>query len=400
MFAAVSARANSTSLKHGPHEMSEMIFTNAKVVGPDAIFGGTVVTRHGLVADISAGASSIAAAVDLDGDYLVPGLVEVHTDNLEHNVMPRPAVMWPVAEAIIAHDAQMALSGVTTVFDALTVGGMHRNAFRAQLLPNAVAFIAEAIAQHRLRAAHYLHLRCEVSAADMIERLEPVAQHGLVQLVSIMDHTPGQRQWIDVEKYRYRNKTRLGLSEAEADLLIRRKFEEQALYAESNRAAVLNLLKQRPLPLATHDDTSAADIDDAVLMGATISEFPTTEVAAAAASAKALSIVMGAPNIVLGGSHSGNVSASDLAARGHLDILSSDYVPASLVQACWMLHRNLSIPLHITIGMVTHKPARSVGFTDRGSIAVGQRADLVRIAVMSGGLPIVRAVWRVGQRIA
>jgi alpha-D-ribose 1-methylphosphonate 5-triphosphate diphosphatase len=380
--------------------MSETVFTNAKVVGPDEIFGGTVVTRNGLVADVSAGMSSIAAAVDLEGDYLVPGLVEIHTDNLEHNVMPRPAVMWPVAEAIIAHDAQMALSGVTTVFDALTVGGTQRNAFRAQLLPKTVVFLEEAIAQQRLRAEHFLHLRCEISAADMIERLEPVSEHALVELVSIMDHTPGQRQWIDVEKYRYRNKTRLGLSEAEADSLVRRKFEEQALYAGGNRAAVLNLLKQRPLPLASHDDTTAADIDDAVSMGATISEFPTTEVAAATARAKALSIVMGAPNIVLGGSHSGNVSASDLAARGHLDILSSDYVPASLVQACWMLHRTLSIPLHITIGMVTHKPARCVGFSDRGSIAVGQRADLVHIGVMSDRLPVVRAVWRAGQRIA
>jgi alpha-D-ribose 1-methylphosphonate 5-triphosphate diphosphatase len=380
--------------------MSETVFTNAKVVGPDEIFGGTVVTRNGLVADVSAGMSSIAAAVDLEGDYLVPGLVEIHTDNLEHNVMPRPAVMWPVAEAIIAHDAQMALSGVTTVFDALTVGGTQRNAFRAQLLPKTVVFLEEAIAQQRLRAEHFLHLRCEISAADMIERLEPVSEHALVELVSIMDHTPGQRQWIDVEKYRYRNKTRLGLSEAEADSLVRRKFEEQALYAGGNRAAVLNLLKQRPLPLASHDDTTAADIDDAVSMGATISEFPTTEVAAATARAKALSIVMGAPNIVLGGSHSGNVSASDLAARGHLDILSSDYVPASLVQACWMLHRTLSIPLHITIGMVTHKPARTVGFSDRGTIAVGQRADLAHIGVMSGGLPVVRAVWRAGQRIA
>jgi alpha-D-ribose 1-methylphosphonate 5-triphosphate diphosphatase len=380
--------------------MSETVFTNAKVVGPDEVFSGTVVTRNGLVADVSAGMSSIAAAVDLEGDYLVPGLVEIHTDNLEHNVMPRPAVMWPVAEAIIAHDAQMALSGVTTVFDALTVGGTQRNAFRAQLLPKTVVFLEEAIAQQRLRAEHFLHLRCEISAADMIERLEPVSEHALVELVSIMDHTPGQRQWIDVEKYRYRNKTRLGLSEAEADSLVRRKFEEQALYAGGNRAAVLNLLKQRPLPLASHDDTTAADIDDAVSMGATISEFPTTEVAAATARAKALSIVMGAPNIVLGGSHSGNVSASDLAARGHLDILSSDYVPASLVQACWMLHRTLSIPLHITIGMVTHKPARCVGFSDRGSIAVGQRADLVHIGVMSDRLPVVRAVWRAGQRIA
>jgi len=256
------------------------------------------------------------------------------------------------------------------------------------------------MAQRRMRAEHYLHLRCEVSAADMMERLEPVAGHALVQLVSVMDHTPGQRQWIDVEKYRYRNKTRLGLSEAEADSLIQRKFAEQTLYAESNRAAVLNMLKHRRLPLATHDDTTEADVDDAVRMGATISEFPTTQIAAAAARAKGLSIVMGAPNVVLGGSHSGNVSATHLAARGKLDILSSDYVPASLVQACWILHRDLSIPLHAAVAMVTRNPARCVGLTDRGSIAAGQRADLVQIGLMADGLPVVRAVWRLAQRIA
>ena len=379
---------------------AETVFTNAQVVSPTEVSVGTVVARNGQIAQVSPGESRIASAIDLEGDYLIPGLVEIHTDNLEHNVMPRPAVMWPVAEAIIAHDAQMALSGVTTVFDALTVGGTHRNAFRAQLLPKAVTFIAEAIAQRRMRAEHYLHLRCEVSAADMMERLEPVAEHALVQLISIMDHTPGQRQWINVEQYRYRNKTRLGLSEAEADSLIQRKFAEQALYAESNRVAVLNVLNNRRLPLATHDDTTEADVDDAVRMGATISEFPTTEVAATAARSKGLSIVMGAPNVVLGGSHSGNVATAHLAARGELDILSSDYVPASLVQACWMLHRDLSIPLHVAIGMVTRHPARCVGLTDRGSIAVGQRADLVQIGLMSDGLPVVRAVWRLAQRIA
>jgi len=379
---------------------AETVFTNARVVGPAEVSAATVVARNGQITQVSPGGSAIASAIDLEGDYLIPGLVEIHTDNLEHNVMPRPAVMWPVAEAIIAHDAQMALSGVTTVFDALTVGGVQRNAFRAQLLPKAVAFIAEAIAQQRMRAEHYLHLRCEVSAADMMERLEPVAGHALVQLVSIMDHTPGQRQWIDVEKYRYRNKTRLGLSEAEADSLIERKFAEQALYAHGNRVAVLNLLKHRRLPLATHDDTTEADVDDAVRMGATISEFPTTQVAATAARSKGLSIVMGAPNVVLGGSHSGNVSAVHLAQRGELDVLSSDYVPGSLVRACWILHRDLSIPLHVAIGMVTRNPARCIGLTDRGSIVVGQRADLVQIGLMSDGLPVVRAVWRLAQRIA
>jgi alpha-D-ribose 1-methylphosphonate 5-triphosphate diphosphatase len=380
--------------------MLETVFTNAKVVTPDEVLAGTVVVRDGLIAGVSRGHSAAVPAIDLAGDYLVPGLVEIHTDNLEHNVMPRPAVLWPVAEAIVAHDAQMAVSGVTTVFDALTVGGTQRNEFRSQLLHKAATFITEAIAQDGMRAEHYLHLRCEISAADMMEMLEPVVGNARVRLVSIMDHTPGQRQWIDVEKYRYRNKMRLGLSDAEADSLVRQKFEEQARHAGNNRKAVLEILEDRPLPLASHDDTTEADIEDAVRMGATISEFPTTGIAATAARAKGLSIVMGAPNIVLGRSHSGNVSAAHLASKGELDILSSDYVPASLLQACWRLHRDLSVPLHTTIGMVTYNPARSVGLTDRGSIAVAQRADLVRIHVASDGLPVVRSVWRAGQRIA
>src|SRR5262249_43555007 len=202
------------------------VFTNARVVAPGDVFTGTVAVRDGLIADVSAGRSGVATAVDLEGDYLIPGLVEIHTDNLEHNVMPRPAVLWPVPEAIIAHDAQMAVSGVTTVFDALTVGGTQANAFRSRLLGKGVAFITQAIAQGRLRADHYLHLRCEVSAADMEAMLKPVAEEVRVRLVSLTDHTPGQRQWIDVEKYRYRNKTRLGLSDAEVDALLQQKLKE------------------------------------------------------------------------------------------------------------------------------------------------------------------------------
>jgi len=379
---------------------SETIFTNCNVVLPDRTLHGTVVIRDGVIADVSANPSSVQAAIDLEGDYLIPGLVELHTDNLEHNIKPRPSVLWPIEEAIIAHDAQMASSGVTTVLDALSVGDTQRKGFRSQLLPKAVEIISEVAQNDRLRAEHCLHLRCEVTDGDMIELLEPHADNPHVRLVSITDHTPGQRQWVDIQKYRHRNKMRLGLSDAEVDVLVAQKRDDQARYAAPNRKAVLELLGRRPLPLATHDDTTIADVDDAAFIGATISEFPTTENAAAAARKRGLSIVMGAPNIVLGGSHSGNVSASELAAKGHLDILSSDYVPASLIQACWMLHRAQSIPLHAVVAFVTANPAGSVGLTDRGSIVVGLRADLVRVHAAPDRPPAVRASWRTGRRIA
>jgi alpha-D-ribose 1-methylphosphonate 5-triphosphate diphosphatase len=376
-----------------------MILTNARVVTPDAVLAGTVLVKDGHIAEISEGHSRAASSTDLEGDYLLPGLVEIHTDNLERNLKPRPGVYWPTASALIAHDAEIAASGVTTVFDALAIGDVRRASLRNQLLPEAVRLISEAAGRDGLRAEHRLHLRCEVSAANMGELLEPHARNPRIGLISLMDHTPGQRQWADVERFRHRNRVLHALSEAELDELVRSKRDDQARYAARNRQVVLALLAQRRLPLASHDDTTEADVDDAFAIGATISEFPTTEVAAAASRRRGLSIVMGAPNIILGGSHSGNVSAAHLASRGELDILSSDYVPGSLVQACWALHREMSLPLPQTVAMVSRNPARAVGLNDRGAIGVGQRADLVHVHVGEGA-PMVRATWRGGRRVA
>jgi alpha-D-ribose 1-methylphosphonate 5-triphosphate diphosphatase len=172
-------------------------------------------------------------------------------------------------------------------------------------------------------------------------------------------------------------------------------ISKQQKYAADNRQAIVSLCHERNIPIASHDDTISEHIEQAVLEQIAISEFPTTKLAASLARKAGLNIVMGGPNVVRGGSHSGNVAAQDLAAEGLLDILSSDYVPGSLASGAFMLHKKLSIPLHETICMVSLNPAQAVGLFDRGEIYPGKRSDMLRVREVED-VPVVLQTWAVG----
>src|SRR5581483_11041810 len=179
-----------------------MIITNARVVTGREEFFGTVQVRNGRIAAVDRGGSANPSAEDWGGDYLLPGLIELHTDNLEKHLMPRPGVRWPISSALIAHDAQIAAAGITTVFDALALGDLDETSVRAGMsLPYAEA-LANAQRSALLRADHFLHLRCEIAAPDVVEVFAQLVDHPRVRLVSVMDHTPGQRQWTDLVKFR------------------------------------------------------------------------------------------------------------------------------------------------------------------------------------------------------
>ncbi len=356
---------------------AELIFDNAVVVLPDRLLRGHVVCRGGDIAEIGEGRTQVPGAVDLDGDYLLPGLVELHTDNLERHVAPRPKVRWPMDAALLAHDAQIAAAGITTVLDALAIVDRGDSPVRGDMLPDAAAAIGRAAAADLLRADHFIHLRCEVGFEGVVESCEHLLRDPLVRLVSLMDHTPGQRQFTS---------------------MIERRQADQQLYADPHRQRLAALCRGRGMPLASHDDATEAHVAEALALGMTLAEFPTTVAAADVAHGRGMAVIMGAPNVVRGGSHSGNVSARDLAADGTLDILSSDYVPASLLHAAFLLHDKHGIHLPDAVAMVSSTPARALGFEDRGEIAVGRRADLVR-ARRAGELPVVRQVWRTAARI-
>ena len=336
---------------------------------------------------------------DFEGDYLIPGLIELHTDHLEGHYMPRPRVRWNPIAAVLAHDAQIATSGITTVFDALRVGideDADMSADESRKLADA---IEDSVEQGRLRADHYIHLRCEVSASDCLEGFAHFENDSRVRLASLMDHAPGQRQFVSLETYAYYYQRKLKLSDKEFNAFCEKRMAESAKNSGPQRKAIAELCRERGIVLASHDDATRAHVDEAVEQGIHVAEFPTTLEAAAASKQAGLSVLMGAPNVVRGGSHSGNVSARELVEHGHLDILSSDYIPFSLIQSTFFLGETVdSITLPDAVRLVTKNPAKAVGFEDRGVIEIGKRADLVRVRV-DEHIPVVRTVWREGRRV-
>lgn len=378
----------------------EITFTNANIVTAGNVVHGSLTVRAGRIAEIEEGASALARAIDLDGGYLLPGLVEVHTDNLEKHFSPRPGVRWPSRAAVLAHDSQVASAGITTVFDALAVGDIRADSERRRDLEDMANTVADAQDEGLLRADHRLHMRCEVSCETLEDLIAPFATHELVGLMSVMDHTPGQRQFLDGAQYRAYYKQKWGTDDDELDRFIARQMEVAHRFSSPNRRMAADMAHDQGVPLASHDDATADHIAEAVALGVTLAEFPTTPDAASAARAEDISVIAGAPNLVRGGSHSGNVSAKHLASEGLVDILSSDYVPYSLIQAAFALHRDPEIAMTLpdAIATVSRNPARAVGLNDRGEIAPGLAADLVWVQ-MSGNLAVVRGVWRRGRRI-
>jgi len=331
---------------------------------------------------------------------VIPGLVELHTDHLEGHYAPRPKVRWNPLAAVLAHDAQVATAGITTVFDALRVGLDEDSDMTAPEMRKLADAIEDGVTNDRLRADHFIHLRCEVSAPDCLEGFAYFDKDERVRLASLMDHAPGQRQFVNLETYAYYYQRKLKLSELEFKEFCDRRIGESVRYSPANRVAISAACHQRGIVLASHDDATAAHVDEAVEQGIRVAEFPTTAEAARASKDAGLGVLMGAPNVVRGGSHSGNVSARTLAEDGLLDILSSDYIPFSLIQSTFFLGEVVdSISLPQAVAMVSKNPAEAVGLTDRGVIEPGRRADLVRVRV-DEHIPIVRTVWREGRRVA
>lgn len=382
------------------HKMAtEQIFHNARIVLEDEIVHGSVLIRDGKIADISSSAAT-QSGEDFEGDYLIPGLVELHTDHLESHYSPRPGVRWNMMSAIQAHDAQISSSGITTVFDCLRMGSDEDDGFddgEMRMMADALKLAAD---QDRLRAEHFIHLRCEVSSHNVLQHFETFNDVEAVRLASLMDHAPGQRQFQTMEQYTLYYKKKRGLTEEQFAEFVERRVESSQKYADMHRRAISESCHTRGISIASHDDATLDHVEEAENFGVRLAEFPTSMEAAEASHAAGMSVLMGAPNIVRGKSHSGNIAARDLAERGVLDVLSSDYVPLSLVHAPFILaesYEEISLPQ--ALSMVTSTPARTVGLDDRGRIAPGLRADIVRLR-QNEGVPVVRGVWRQGRRVA
>ncbi len=374
---------------------SETVIGNARLVLADRVIErGWVAMAGGRIAEFGEG-DAPAGSEDAAGDLIMPGLIELHTDHLEAHYEPRPKVYWNPIAAVVSYDGQLATSGITTVLDSLRVG-------RDDDIRD--GGMAEAITSARdaglLRADHFLHLRCEIPMPNMLDEMRKPVGRPDVRLMSLMDHTPGQRQFRDEDKLRdyYRGKS--GKTDAELDVMFERRTAYQKAHAGSNLREVVAHAHAREIPLASHDDTTDEHVADAIRDHVSVAEFPTTMEAARGLHQAGVGILMGAPNVVRGGSHSGNIAAVELAREGLLDILSSDYVPSSLLMGALQLPERVpAIDLATAIRTVTKRPAEAVGLNDRGEIAPGRRADLIRVH-LARGVPVVRMVWREGRRVA
>jgi alpha-D-ribose 1-methylphosphonate 5-triphosphate diphosphatase len=378
-----------------------LVIANARIVLADRVIeNGWLAVSGGRIAEIGQGAAP-ERGQDAAGELVMPGLVELHTDHLEAHYAPRPKVYWNPVGAVVSYDGQLATSGITTVLDSLRVWREEG----AEDVDGAAATLAHAIAAARdaelLRVSHFLHLRCEVPMPSVVADAQELIGRPDVRLVSLMDHTPGQRQFRDERKLRdyYRGKSG-GMTDAELDVLFAKRLAYQAVHAEANFRALVDLARAHGVPLASHDDTTLEHVRQAVLDEVAIAEFPTTVEAAAALHESGVRVLMGAPNLVRGASHAGNVATAELAAAGLLDVMSSDYMPASLLTAALRLpHVVPGIGLAAAIRTVTQTPAAAVGLDDRGELAPGKRADLIQVRV-AGDVPMVRSVWTAGVRVA
>jgi alpha-D-ribose 1-methylphosphonate 5-triphosphate diphosphatase len=377
---------------------AELVITNARIVLEDSMISGSVQIRDGRIADISEG--NVGTGEDFEGDYLIPGLVELHTDHLEQHYSPRPGVRWNATAAIQAHDAQIASSGITTVFDCLRMGSDEDGGFEHGEMREMADAIQAAERDGRLRSEHLIHLRCEVSADNVLQHFADFEDDSHVRLVSLMDHAPGQRQFQTMDQYIFYYQKKRGLTDEAFKIFVDKRIEESQRNSTPHRIAIAKHCAERGITVASHDDATLAHVDEAIENGVKLAEFPTSFEAAKASHEHGMSVLMGAPNVVRGKSHSGNIAARDLAAKDVLDVLSSDYVPLSLLYAPFILADDVpGITLPKAIAMVTSTPARAAGLDDRGRIATGLRADMVRVHRQEG-VPVSRAVWRQGRRVA
>lgn len=377
-----------------------MIINNVKLVLEDETIDGSLEVQEGRIYAFAESQSRQPGALDGEGGWLLPGLIELHTDNLDKFFTPRPKVDWPAHSAMSSHDALMVASGITTVLDAVAIGDVRDGGDRLENLEKMINAVEETQKRGLNRAEHRLHLRCELPHHTTLPLFEKLVDREPVTLVSLMDHSPGQRQFANREKYReyYQGKYQLSGEQMQ-------RFEEEqmalaAAWSQPNRQAIAAMCRERQIALASHDDATHEHVAESHQLGSVIAEFPTTLAAAQASRQHGMNVLMGAPNIVRGGSHSGNVAAHQLAASGLLDILSSDYYPASLLDAAFRIadSDDNAFTLAQAIRLVSKHPAQALGLHDRGVIAEGKRSDLV-LAHRRGEHVHIDHVWRQGKRV-
>ena len=333
----------------------------------------------------------VLPVVDARGAYVVPGLIDIHSDYVENVASPRPSVVMDLSTSLYKADRELVSHGVTTIFHSLSVYGAHvfdHKPIRdfgnvSALIDRVAALRAGEERDHLIR--HRLHMRVELDSVDLYDDIESFLRSGKVDLVSFMDHTPGQGQYRDLLVFGDTLKGYRDVSDEDVRDIVRQQQESQKLtYAQITALAAV--ARERGVSIVSHDDDSEDKLAFMDGLEATISEFPISLDIARAARARGMHTIAGAPNVMLGHSHSGNLSAREAVQAGAIDVLCSDYYPAALLDAVFTLRDQCGLDIAKAFALVTINPAKAAGIADEvGSIAVGKRADVLLVREISCG---------------
>lgn len=330
--------------------------------------------------------------INADGGYISPGFVDIHSDYIETIISPRPTSVMGMKVGLRESERILMTHGITTIFHSLSYYGDDKYSHKAIRNPENVQRCVDAIhethnAPHLIR--HRLHARFEIDSLDQMPVLEQNIMKGKVHLLSFMDHTPGQGQYRNLEIYKeimcgYRT-----MSDQEADVLIQEQVDKTKMTFEDIER-ISKMAIERNIAVASHDDDDIAKLQVVQSYGTTISEFPITLDVAKEAKRMGMYTIAGAPNILNGGSHSGNLSASEAIQARVIDIICSDYYPPAMLHGIFELASKYEEDLHRLFQLVTINPARAVNMdAEIGSIARGKKADLIVIEQMDDGYPVV-----------
>ncbi|MBB4570174.1 alpha-D-ribose 1-methylphosphonate 5-triphosphate diphosphatase [Rhizobium leucaenae] len=373
-----------------------MWLSNFTLVLPDEVVDqGSVRIEDGVIAEIRPELAE-AATFEGGGRLLMPGFVDLHGDMIEREIAPRPNATMPIDFGIHELDKKLAAAGITTAYAAVSFATESvYGHVRSLETTSAVIKGINSLRDHLL-IDHRVHARYEITNVGAAATLERLLEDGFVDMVSLTDHTPGQGQYNNIEAYLLSMSERRGITrEAAEEVLARRIALRHDLDIEHKLRDIIGLSLKHKLSLASHDDDSAEKVAEMFDLGVTISEFPVTLPAAEEARRRGLWTLMGAPNALRGQSMSGNLSALDAAGAGLLGIIAADYHPAAFVPAIFKIAEVAKGGLPAAVAMATAGAARAAGLTDRGEIAVGQKADLV--AVEHGVVHRIRATFRNGR---
>lgn len=340
--------------------------------------------------------------IDAGGGYVSPGFIDIHSDYIEHMAAPRPTSLMNFDLSLRESEKELITHGITTIFHSLSLYKGSEYDYKPIREPENVRKFIDLIekshhTKHLVR--HRFHARFEIDNVEEIDNLKHYITENKVHLVSFMDHTPGQGQYRHLEVYRKTVRGYNNLSDTSIDVLIRNHQMKEKLSIDDIKE-IAELAHKHHIAVASHDDDTIEKVELVHSFGTTISEFPITLEVAKRAKELGMYTIAGAPNVLLGGSHSGNLGAAEAIYEQAIDILCSDYYPAAMLHSIFTLVNQYELDLADMMKLVTINPAKAVKMDhDIGSLCEGKKADLLIIEKIAGDFPVITSVFVDGKLI-